>query len=90
MIYKMFTDEDGNVISLPQPEEIKEAYTPEEPNTAFLEYENDLPNSPFLGLVVNSMKKFAEANDLTIFELYVGLGTQILLSEGLLELGDDD
>lgn len=87
---KIFDDRTGIVISLPTPEEIKEAYTPEEPNTAFLEYENDLPDSPFLGLVVKSMKEFAEANDLTIFELYIGLGTQILLSEGLLELGDDE
>ena len=85
-------DEPENIAHLPTPEEMKEAYTDDETDMSFLMYENDSVDSPFLHLVVKAMKEFGSVNDLDVFELYMALGTQILLSEGLLNLnfGDDD
>ena len=85
-------DEPENIAHLPTPEEMKETYTDDETDMSFLMYENDSVDSPFLHLVVKAMKEFGKVNDLDVFELYMALGTQILLSEGLLNLdfGDDD
>ena len=85
-------DEPENIAHLPTPEEVKEAYKDDEVDVSFLMYENDSVESPFLKLIVDAMREFGKVNDIDLFELYMALGTQILLSEGLLNLdfGEED
>jgi len=41
-------------------------------------------------IIVDAMEQFAEISDMSIFELYAGLGTYMMLEEGLLEIEVDE
>ena len=82
----------SNIYNLPSADDIKNAYKPnEEIDVSFLIYDHDIPESPFMSLMVKAMQSFAEVNEMSVFELYAGLGTQLMLAEGLIDFeGDDD
>ena len=52
------------------------------------EADQDSPES-FFSVVVDAMREFSKLGGVSIFELYAGLGTQILLEEGLLDINVD-
>lgn len=81
----------SNIYNLPSADDIRKSVHPDEEDYPHLVYDNDIPDVPFMSLMVSALREFARVNNMTVFEAYCGLGTQLMLAEGLIDFeGDDD